>query len=149
MSDEELAELRLLIELRALRRLADRGLSAQELTLVTKLAEDTAWSARRGDVPGNLLADRVFHLCLLELTGDPVLAGIARLLVAGGRCAPPAEEPGSLMVREAREHHELARLLADGMVSAADDLLRRHLSPLSADRPVRVAGPVSISWAGA
>jgi len=145
----ELAELRLLIELRALRRLADRGLSARELALVTKLAEDTARSARRGDIPGNQRADMDFHLCLLELAGDPVLAGIARLLVSGRWCAPRAEEPGCLMVRAAREHHELAGLLADGMVSAADDLLRRHLSRLSAGRPVRIAGPVSISCAGA
>jgi DNA-binding GntR family transcriptional regulator len=148
----ELTELRLLIELAALRRLADRGLSDQELVLVTKLADDTARSARTGDALGNLRADLVFHLCLLELTGDPVLAGIARLLLAPDRwCAPRTEEPGYLMAREAREHHELAGLLADGMVSAADDLLRIHLSRLPAVRPsaARLAGPESISCVGA
>jgi DNA-binding GntR family transcriptional regulator len=147
----ELTELRLLIELPALRRLADRGLSDRELALVTKLADDTARSARSGDVLGNLRADIVFHLFLLELTGDPEIARIARLLLSPDRlCAPRAGEPGYLMVREAREHHELAGLLADGMVSAADDLLRLHLSRLSADRtaPARIAGPESISCAG-
>jgi DNA-binding GntR family transcriptional regulator len=154
MSDEaglgELTELRQLIELAALRRLADRGLSAQELALVTKLAEDTARSARSGDVPGNLRADVFFHLCLLELTGDPVLTGIARLLFHSDRlCAPRAAEPDYRMVHEAREHHELARLIADGMVSAADDLLRRHLARLPAGRPAHITCPVSISSAGA
>jgi DNA-binding GntR family transcriptional regulator len=147
----DLTELRLLIELPAVRRLADRGLSDRELALVKNLADDTVRSARSGDVLGNQRADMVFHLCLLEMTGDPVLAGIARLLLTPDRlCAPRAEEPGYLMVREAREHHELAGMLADGMVSAADDLLRLHLSRLSADRtaPARIAGPESISCAG-
>jgi DNA-binding GntR family transcriptional regulator len=148
----ELTELRLLMELSALRRLADRGLSDQELALVKKLSDDTARSARSGDVLANLRADIAFHRCLLELTGDPVLAGIAGLLLAPSRwCPPRAEEPGYLMVREAREHHELVGLLADGMVSAADDLLRLHLSRLPAGQPTpaRVAGPESTSCAGA
>jgi DNA-binding GntR family transcriptional regulator len=148
----ELTQLRLLLELSALRRLADRGLSDQELALVKKLANDTVRSARSGDVLGYLRADMTFHLCLLELTGDPALAGIARLLLAPDRLrAPRAEEPGYLMAREAREHRELAGLLADGMVSAADHLLRLHLSRLSAARPAPAlpAGPESVSWAGA
>ena len=149
---EELTELRLLIELPALRRLADRGLSDQELVLVTKLADETARPARSGDILGYQRADMAFHLCLLELTGDPVLAGTARLLLAPDRlCAPRAEEPGYLMVYEAREHRELVGMLADGMVSAADDLLRLHLSRLSAGRPApaRVARPEFVGCAGA
>jgi DNA-binding GntR family transcriptional regulator len=148
----ELTQLRLLLELPALRRLADRGLSDQELALVTKLADDTVRSARSGDILGYLQADMTFHLCLLELTRDPALAGIARLLLAPDRLrAPCTEEPGYLMAREAREHRELVGLLADGMVSAADHLLRLHLSRLSAAGSASAlpAGRESISWAGA
>jgi len=147
----DLAELRLLIELSALRRLADRGLSDQELALVRKLADATMRPARAGDVPGYLRADMVFHLCLLELTGDVAVAEIARPLLAldPGR-APRGAELGCLMAAEAREHRELASLLADGMVSAADDLLRLHLSRLSAGRPppARHGGPESSGCAG-
>jgi DNA-binding GntR family transcriptional regulator len=144
----ELTELRLLIELSALRRLADRGVSDQELALVRKLADDTVRSARGGDVPGYLRADMGFHRCLLDLTGDPALAGIARLLLAPDQSGAPRAE---LMTREAREHRELADLVADGMVSAADHLLRLHLSRLTAGwpPPARVAGPESIGCAGA
>jgi len=36
----------------------------------------------------------------------------------------------------AREHLELVDLLADGRTSAVDDLLRRHLSAITAGWPV-------------
>jgi DNA-binding GntR family transcriptional regulator len=92
-------------------------------------------SARRGDVPGYLQADMTFHLCLLELTGDPALSEIARLLLASGPVhEPSAQESRDLMARAAREHHELVDALADDRLSAADDLLRRHLSRPPAER---------------
>jgi DNA-binding GntR family transcriptional regulator len=145
----DLAELRHLIELPALRRLADRGLSDQELAMVRKLARATVRSARDGDVPGYLRADRVFHLYLLDLTDDPDLSEVARLLLAPGRVRAPhgdpsgdpngnphgdlhgdprGEEPGHLMAREASEHCELVDMLVNDRMTAADDLLRLHLA---------------------
>jgi len=134
----ELTELRLLLELAALRKLADRGLSDQELAVVRKLADATMRSARSGDVSGYRQADMVFHLYLLELTADPALSEVARVLLARGpRPAPRAEPSGQLMTLGAREHYELVKLLTDDLVNAADDLLRHHLS-----RPW--AGPGSV-----
>ena len=138
----DLTELRLLVELPALRKLADRGLSDQELAVVRKLADATMRAARRGDVLGYPRADMIFHLYLLELTGDPVLSGVARLLLAPGAVpAPRTEESGRLMTVGAREHCELVDMLADEMVNAADDLLRRHVSRLWPGQPARHAGP--------
>jgi DNA-binding GntR family transcriptional regulator len=125
-----LTELRLLVELPALRKLADRGLSDHELAVVTRLADATMRSARDGDVLGYLRADMVFHLYLLELTGNPALSEVARLLLAPGAVPVPcADESGRLMTDGAREHGELVNLLTYEMVSAADDLLRRHVCP--------------------
>jgi DNA-binding GntR family transcriptional regulator len=125
----ELTELRLLLELPALRKLADRGLSDRELAVVRKLADAAMRSARSGDVPGYLQADMVFHLYLLELTGEETLAEVARVLLARRPApAPHAEPSGHLMAVGAREHYELVKLLADDLVNAADDLLRHHLS---------------------
>ena len=138
----DLAELRLLVELPALRKLADRGLSDQELSVVRRLADATMRSARRGDVLGYLRADMIFHLYLLELTGDPALSGVARLLLAPGAMpAPRLEESGHLMTAGALEHCELVDMLGDEMVNAADDLLRRHVSRLWPGQPARLAGP--------
>ena len=121
-------ELRLLVELSALRKLADRGLCDQEFALIRGLANATMRPALRGDVPGYLRADMAFHRCLLELTGDPALSGVGRLLLApGGKHGPRAGESGPVMAAGAREHRELVNLLADDMFSAADDLLRNHV----------------------
>ena len=125
----DLTELRLLVELPALRRLADRGLSDQELAVVRELADATIRSARDGDVPGYLRADMIFHLYLLELTGDRARCEVARVLLAPGPApAPPAAQSGHLMAVAAREHRELVSMLTDDMVSAADDLLRHHVT---------------------
>jgi DNA-binding GntR family transcriptional regulator len=138
----DLTDLRLLVELPALRKLADRGLSDQEPTVIRKLADATMRSARSGDVLGYLRADMVFHLYLLELTGDPALSEVARLLLAPGPMpAPRIEESGHLMIAGALEHCELVNMLADEMVNAADDLLRHHVSRLWPGQPARLAGP--------
>ena len=133
---EDIAELRLLLELPALRKLADRGLSDQELELVRKLASATMRAARSGDVLSYLQADIAFHRCLLELTGDPALSDIARLMLAQDRvCPPDGEGSEQIMARDATEHGELVGMLGDGMVSDADHLVRLHLARPSASRP--------------
>ena len=137
----DLTELRLLVELPALRNFADRGLSDQELAVVRKLADATMRSARSGDVLGYLRADMLFHLYLLELTGDPALSEVARLLLApGAMSAPRIEDSGHVMTAGALEHCELVNMLADDMVNAADDLLRYHVSRLWVDRPAPAGG---------
>jgi hypothetical protein len=125
----DLTELRLLIELPALRKLADRGLSDRELAVMRKLADATMRSARGGDVLGYLNADMTFHLYLLDLTSDAALSVVARLLFAPSPThAPRVEESGHLMAAGAREHCELVNMLADERFTAADDLLRHHVS---------------------
>jgi DNA-binding GntR family transcriptional regulator len=127
----DLAELRLLVELPALRSLADRGLSDSELGLARKLADGSTRAARSGDVSGYLRADMAFHLYLLDLVGDPALSDLARLLLAPDRvCASGARESELLLTRAAAEHAELLGMCAAGRVSAADHLLRLHLSRL-------------------
>jgi DNA-binding GntR family transcriptional regulator len=138
---QALTELRLLLELPALRKLADRGLSDQELAVARNLASATMRSARSGDVLGYRQADTVFHLYLLELTDDPALSEVARVLLARGPMhATRAEESGLLMATGAREHYELVNMLTDDMVSAADDLLRHHVSRLWVGWPAPARG---------
>jgi DNA-binding GntR family transcriptional regulator len=130
----DLTELRLLVELPALRKLADRGLCDAELAVVRKLANATMRSARNGDGASYRRADMAFHLYLLELTGDPALAEVARLLHARG--VTNAQESAHLMSAEAREHGELVTMLTEEMISAADDLLRCHILGRGGQRPM-------------
>jgi DNA-binding GntR family transcriptional regulator len=133
-----MAELRLLVELSSVRALADRGLSDQELALVNRLADATMRAARRGDAPGYVRADMHYHLGLVELTGDPARCGIARLLfVPDPVPAPCGGDSDFPMALEAREHRELIGLVANGMTTAADHLLRLHLSRPSAGQSAR------------
>jgi len=122
-------ELRLLVELPALRKLADRGLSDEELAVSRQLARATVRSARSGDALGYRQADSSFHLYLLKLTSERAFSEVAGLLLTPGiEHRPVSEERGHRMVAEASEHGEIVDLLADDMVSAAADLLRHHVS---------------------
>jgi DNA-binding GntR family transcriptional regulator len=123
------AELRTLIELAALRELADRGLTDAELSVSRRLARATVRSARRGDLAGYLESDAAFHLHLLGLAGDPVRTEVGRLLL-GTRAAPwPAGgDPAQRMDTAAGEHGEIVALLADDMIGAASELLRHHVA---------------------
>lgn len=143
-------ELRLLVELPALRRLADRGLSDRELAVIRQLADATMRSARDGDAASYLRADMAFHLYLLELTGDQARSEIARLLLAPGPVDGPAGASGHLMAAGAREHRELVNMLTDDLVSAADDLLRHHVCGpwLAGGQPPALAGPEPVRCAG-
>lgn len=132
----DLTELRLLVELPALRKLADRGLCDQELAVIRNLANATARSARSGDVRGYLRSDTAFHLHLLELTGDRAVSEVARLLLSPGPMQVPRfEESRHLVTAGAREHRELVDMLTDDMGRAADDLLRQHISRPRVSRP--------------
>jgi DNA-binding GntR family transcriptional regulator len=125
----DLTELRLLVELPALRKLVERGLRDEELTVIRKLADATVRSALSGDAAGYLKADTDFHIGLLELAGDPALPEIGRTLLAAGDGDPPwPEEAGHFMRTGASEHSELVNMLAGDMGGMAGDLLRRHIS---------------------
>jgi DNA-binding GntR family transcriptional regulator len=130
---QAVVELRLLMELTALRKLADRGLDDEELVVMRQLADATARSARRCDVSGYLCADLAFHHYLLGLTGDPDLPRVARpLLSRSFGHELRGEQAARVMATGASEHAALIGLLADEKASAADDLLRRHIC-----RPLR------------
>jgi DNA-binding GntR family transcriptional regulator len=124
----DLAKLRLLVELPALRQLAVRGLSDLEIEIARKLADATMAAARSGDGRRYWQADTAFHRCLLELAAGPALREVAHVLAAAGTGSAPRCEPRQLLILAAREHRELVGLLADGRVSAADHLLRWHQS---------------------
>jgi DNA-binding GntR family transcriptional regulator len=123
------AELWTLIEVTALRKLADRGMTDEELATSRRLARATVRPARGGDLPGYLEADAAFHLHLLGLTSSPVQAAVARLLLGSLAAHRSGEGEGAQRMEiGAGEHGEILVLLADDRVSAASEIARQHVA---------------------
>jgi DNA-binding GntR family transcriptional regulator len=134
----EMIELRLLIEIPAVRKVTDQGLSDAEVAVIERLAAATMASARQEDVLAYINADLAFHLALLNLAGNSQLVDVVRILRSRSRLHGLRDEDSAPFMREnAREHLDLLDLMSNGRVSAVDDLLRRHLSRITADWPAR------------
>jgi DNA-binding GntR family transcriptional regulator len=132
----EMIELRLLIEVPAVRKVTDQGVSDSELAALERLARATIAPARGSDILGYISADLAFHLYLLGLAGNRQLVEVVRILRSRSRLhGLRDQDAGVFMVRSADEHLELVTMISDGRASAADDLLRRHISRIAADWP--------------
>jgi DNA-binding GntR family transcriptional regulator len=133
---EGVTDLRLLVELSALRKLAERGFSARELSAVRALAEAAMRTARSNDVLGYRQADVAFHQYLVDLAGDTELSAVARLVLGASPVhGQRVHESGQVMAAGAREHRDLVNKLADDMIRAAEDVLRHHIYLRSAAQP--------------
>jgi DNA-binding GntR family transcriptional regulator len=132
----EMIELRMLVEIPAVRQVADRGVSEAELATLERLAEATMTPAQDRDILGYINSDLAFHLYLLGLSGNGQLVEVVRILRSRSRLHELREEDcPPFMLENAREHLDLVDLVADGRVSAVDDLLRGHISRITARWP--------------
>ncbi|UGY94256.1 GntR family transcriptional regulator [Streptomyces gobiensis] len=126
-SDRELAELgevRALLEVPTVLRLA-RVLPAERWQALRPLADLTVTRAARGDRAGYADADRAFHAGLLELTGNRQLVLVAEDLRR--RAQRPVGRASDLLAA-ASEHVALIDALCAGDATAAERVLRAHLS---------------------
>jgi DNA-binding GntR family transcriptional regulator len=107
--------------------------SDSELAALERFAAATTAPARDGDILGYINAHLTFHLCLLELAGNRQLVEVVRVIRSRSRLHGLRDSDfAQFMGQNAHEHLELVDLLADGRASAVDDLLRRHLSAITA-----------------
>lgn len=102
---DEITDLRLMVEVPPIARLAGGGIADAELTRLAGLATHTEHAARAGDIVGFLTADKAFHLGLLGLAGNRRLVEFvgrlrdqSRLYGLGGLRASGA------LARSAAEH---------------------------------------------
>ena len=134
--NREMIELRLLMEIPAVRKVTEQGVSDSELAALERLAAATMAPARDGDILRYIDADLAFHLYLLELAGNQQLVEVVRVLRSRSRLHGLRDSDSARFMRQdAREHRDLVDLLAEGRASAVDDLLRRHLSAIATDWP--------------
>src|SRR3712207_3589560 len=95
---DEISELRLMLEAPAMRVVADSAADA-DLAALEAVVREIETTAEAGDLAGFLLADREFHLGLLELTGNRRLVRLVGQLRDQTRLVglKPLAESGRLM----------------------------------------------------
>lgn len=125
---DELSELRALIEVPTVRRIAAAGVPRDVLDELRTLATEIEAAAARGDLIAHVTADLEFHLLLLAQAGNRRLVETVRSLRARSRLyGLRALADRDALVPSAHEHVELLDLLAAGDASGAEDLMRRHV----------------------
>ncbi|MEU4209346.1 GntR family transcriptional regulator [Streptomyces sp. NPDC026206] len=119
----ELAEVRALIEIPALLRLA-RTVPAGRWSELRPLAETAAVVAAGGDRAAYAEADRAFHRALLALAGNQQLVLVADELHRRAQWAAPVRADG--LVADAAEHLRLLDALGARDAAEVEALARRH-----------------------
>jgi DNA-binding GntR family transcriptional regulator len=125
---DELSELRALIEVPTVRRLAEAGVSAAVLDELRPLADEIEAAAARGDLIAHVTSDMEFHLRLLGLAGNRHLVETVRSLRARSRIyGLRSLADRDALVPSAHEHAELLDLLAAGDADGVERLMRGHI----------------------
>jgi DNA-binding GntR family transcriptional regulator len=124
---DEISQLRLMLEVPSMRIVADRA-SDGDLLELRDIVEQIEATAAAADVAGFLLADREFHLGMLELTGNRRLVRLVAQLRDQTRIAGITElaREGNL-AKSAAEHRDILDALEERDAEKAKALMKRHL----------------------
>lgn len=129
----DILEVRLLLEVPTVRRLAERGVREADLVLLQELAESTVTLAVAGDVVGHVAADLNFHLAVLRLWGNDEITESVRALRSRSRLAGLwSDENHPAMIESSHEHVELVEHLRSRDGSAAESLMTSHITRAAA-----------------
>ncbi|RSM74426.1 GntR family transcriptional regulator [Amycolatopsis sp. WAC 01375] len=125
---DDVTELRALIEVPTVRRIAEAGGDADALKRLRELAAGIERASVDHDLIDHVRFDMEFHLALLGLAGNEHLVEIVRSLRARSRIygLKVLAERGQL-VSSAREHAELVDLIEARDADGAEALMRRHI----------------------
>jgi DNA-binding GntR family transcriptional regulator len=135
----EIYEMRLLLEVPAVARLANGDLPGGRAARLTDLVDTIERTARSGDLTGNLAADRDFHLTLLAAGGNSRLVGsVARLRDQTRLHNLRAINADGRLIASADEHRPLLTAIMRHDKRTAERLMRQHLRHIRQDwsRPV-------------
>ena len=130
----EIYEMRLLLEVPAVARLARRGLPGDRAARLTGLVNTIERTARSRDLAGNLAADRDFHLSLLAAGGNGRLVdAVARLRDQTRLYNLRAINADGRLVASADEHRPLLAAIMRHDKRTTERLMRRHLEHIGQD----------------
>jgi DNA-binding GntR family transcriptional regulator len=124
---DEISALRLMLEPAAMRLVIEKA-TDDELAEMESVVTTIEERAEVADVAGFLVADRTFHLGLLELLGNRRLVRLVAQLRDQTRLVGIAElaREGNLTA-SAREHRDILSALRSRDAVAAEELMRKHL----------------------
>ena len=124
---DEISEIRLLIEVPTIAKIADRLTEAKvaELDAVAQAIEDAAVG---GDLLGYLDSDRRFHVALVACLGNDRLTDLVDRLRRQARLfgLQQLSDSGRL-IASAHEHRELLQTLQRGDAERAEAMMRAHI----------------------
>ncbi len=131
MSDrdrQEVYDLRMLIEVEAVRRVALRGIDNESSSRLKDLVDSTVRVAAGGDVVEYLEVDQDFHVELVKLLGNRRWVGIIENLRDQSRIngAYHLKERG-LLAESAHEHEEIYTAVTQGDAKRVVELMTQHL----------------------
>lgn len=125
---DELAELRMLLEVPTVRRLAEVGVAPEALAELRVVAERIESAAADNDLIGHLTADLDFHCRLLGLAGNKHLVQTVRSLKARSRIGGLRQLAAEgQLVPTAHEHAEILDLIAARDADGAERMMRDHI----------------------
>lgn len=124
----DILEIRLLLEVPIVERLARRGVREADLANLSPLAEQTVRAAEDLNVMNHVAGDLQFHLALLDLWGNNELTETVRAFRSRSRLAGLwVEENHAAMLVSAHEHVALVELLREQDTSGAAALMESHI----------------------
>lgn len=130
----EIYEMRLLLEVPVVARLARRGLAADRAARLAGLVDTIERTARSRDLTGNLAADRDFHLSLLAAGGNSrLVSAVARLRDQTRLHNLRAINADGRLITSAEEHRPLLAAIVRHDEHAAERLMRQHLEHIRHD----------------
>jgi DNA-binding GntR family transcriptional regulator len=125
---DDLTELRALIEVPTVRRIAEAGVAPSAIALLRPLAAGIEDAAIRHDFIAHVTIDMEFHLTLLGLAGNAYLVEMARSLRARSRIyGLKALAERNQLIPSSHEHAELLDLIEARDADGAEQLMQRHI----------------------
>jgi DNA-binding GntR family transcriptional regulator len=127
-------ELRVLLEVPSMGRLAASGLAAGHEDGFAKLADQITSSSQERGMVGYLEYDRQFHLGLLGLLGNPRLTAIVENLRDQTRLLGLKElSERGVLVASAEEHGPILKAVVAGNKELTERLMTAHLEHIKGD----------------
>jgi DNA-binding GntR family transcriptional regulator len=123
----QLAEVRLMLEVPAMRRVAETA-KDEDLHRLAPAADAIVAAAADGAIADYVEQDNAFHLGAIRLLGNPVLADVVANLRSRARLRGLNRELGTGGLRQsAAQHHEILEALLAHDPDRTETLVRSHI----------------------